>query len=151
MKGDKKKFSDTKVGAFLCKAAPSILGIVGDVIPDAGLLGVVKGLITKDDSITPEDKETALKLLELDLIEMQEVTKRWQSDMSSDSWLSKNTRPMSLIFLTFAMVCLIVLDSSLDAFKVFSGWVDLLQTLLLTVYVAYFGSRGAEKFQKIKK
>ena len=151
MKGDKKKFSDTKVGAFLCKAAPSILGIVGDVIPDAGLLGVVKGLITKDDSITPEDKETALKLLELDLIEMQEVTKRWQSDMSSDSWLSKNTRPMSLIFLTFAMVCLIVLDSSLGAFKVFSGWVDLLQTLLLTVYVAYFGSRGAEKFQKIKK
>ena len=82
---------------------------------------------------------------------MQEVTKRWQSDMSSDSWLSKNTRPLSLIFLTFAMVCLIVLDSSLDAFKVFSGWVDLLQTLLLTVYVAYFGSRGAEKFQKIKK
>ena len=151
MKGDKKKFSDTKVGAFLCKAAPSILGIVGDVIPDAGLLGVVKGLITKDESITPEDKETALKLLELDLVEMQEVTKRWQSDMSSDSWLSKNTRPLSLIFLTFAMVCLIVLDSSLDAFKVFSGWVDLLQTLLLTVYVAYFGSRGAEKFQKIKK
>ena len=151
MKGDKKKFSDTKVGAFLCKAAPSILGIVGDVIPDAGLLGVVKGLITKDESITPEDKETALKLLELDLVEMQEVTKRWQSDMSSDSWLSKNTRPMSLIFLTFAMVCLIVLDSSLDEFKVFSGWVDLLQTLLLTVYVAYFGSRGAEKFQKIKK
>ena len=151
MKKGKKKFTETKVGAFLSKAAPSILGIVGDVMPDVGILGVVKGLITKDTSINKEDKETALKLIEMDLIEMQEVTKRWQSDMSSDSWLSKNTRPLSLIFLTVAMILLILLDSSVKEFNVLSGWVDLLQTLLLTVYVAYFGSRGAEKFQKIKK
>ena len=146
----KKKFSETKVGQFLSKAAPGILGTIGDVLPDNGVLGVVKNLISKEESLPPEDKEKAMKLLEMDIIEMQEVSKRWESDMKSDSWLSKNTRPMSLIFLTISMVILILLDSFEWSFMVSAGWVDLLQTLLVTVYVAYFGSRGAEKFQTIK-
>ena len=147
---DKKKFKDTKVGKFLSTAAPGSLGTVGEVLPDSGVLGVVKNLISKDEALPPEDKEKAMKLLEMDIIEMQEVSKRWASDMQSDSWLSKNTRPMSLIFLTLSMVILILLDSFEWSFEVSSGWVDLLQTLLVTVYVAYFGSRGAEKFQSIK-
>ena len=148
----KKKFSETKVGQFLAGAAPGILGTVGDVLPDNGVFGLVKNLIQKepDTVLPPEDKEKALKLLEIDIIEMQEISKRWQSDMKSDSWLSKNTRPMSLIFLTISMVLLILLDSFEWSFTVSTGWVDLLQTLLVTVYVAYFGSRGAEKFQTIK-
>lgn len=146
----KKKFSETKVGQFLAKSAPGILGTVGDILPDNGVLGVVKNLISKEESLPTEDKEKAMKLLELDIIEMQEVSKRWSSDMKSDSWLSKNTRPMSLIFLTISMVLLILLDSFDWSFTVSTGWVDLLQTLLVTVYVAYFGSRGAEKFQTIK-
>jgi len=145
----KKKFSETKVGKFLGSVAPGILGVASDLLPDAGLLNVVKGLIIKDEGIKPEDKETALKLLEQDQIEMQEVSKRWASDMKSDSWLSKNTRPMSLIFLTVSMVILILLDSFKIEFQVAEGWVSLLQTLLVTVYVAYFGSRGAEKFKSI--
>ena len=147
----KKKFKDTKVGQFLSKAAPGILGTVGDVLPDQGLLGVVKNLIQKEDPVVlpPEDKEKALKLLELDMIEIQEISKRWDSDMKSDSWLSKNTRPMTLIFLTISMVFLILLDSFEIDFSVDSGWVDLLKSLLITVYVAYFGSRGVEKFKSI--
>ena len=153
MSDKKKRFKDTKVGQFLSKAAPGILGTVGDVLPDSGVLGVVKNLIQKepDAILPPEDKEKAMKLLELDMIEMQEVSKRWESDMKSDSWLSKNTRPMSLIFLTVSMVLLILMDSFQWDFVVSTGWVDLLQTLLVTVYVAYFGSRGAEKFQSIRK
>ena len=153
MSKPKKKFKDTKVGQFLTNKVPGILGVVGDVLPDAGVLGIVKGLIEKEPDIVlpPEDKEKAMKLLELDMIEMQEVSKRWDSDMKSDSWLSKNTRPMSLIFLTLSMVLLILLDSFEWSFNVSTGWVDLLQTLLVTVYVAYFGSRGAEKFQSITK
>jgi len=149
----KKKFKDTKVGKFLSKAAPGILGTVGDVLPDQGLLGVVKNLIQKEDPVVlpPEDKEKALKLLEMDMVEMQEISKRWDSDMKSDSWLSKNTRPMTLIFLTVSMVFLILLDSFEIDFSVDSGWVDLLKSLLITVYVAYFGSRGAEKFKSISK
>ena len=147
----KKKFKDTKVGQFLSKAAPGILGTVGDVLPDQGLLGVVKNLIQKEDPVVlpPEDKEKALKLLEMDMVEMQEISKRWGSDMQSDSWLSKNTRPMTLIFLTVSMVFLILLDSFEIDFSVDSGWVDLLKSLLITVYVAYFGSRGVEKFKSI--
>ena len=147
----KKKFKDTKVGQFLSKAAPGILGTVGDVLPDQGLLGVVKNLIQKEDPVVlpPEDKEKALKLLEMDMVEMQEISKRWGSDMKSDSWLSKNTRPMTLIFLTVSMVFLILLDSFELDFSVDSGWVDLLKSLLITVYVAYFGSRGVEKFKSI--
>jgi len=147
----KKKFSETKVGKFLSTAAPGILGVAGDILPDAGVLGIVKNLITKDTTLPPEDKEKAMKLLEQDMVEMQEVSKRWSSDMKSDSWLSKNTRPMTLIFLTVSMVLLIFSDSLGDNFDVDSGWVDLLKSLLITVYVAYFGSRGAEKFRKISK
>ena len=152
-KKSKKKFKDTKVGQFLTDKVPAILGIVGDVLPDAGVLGVVKGLIEKEDPaiLPPEDKEKAMKLLELDMIELQEVSKRWQSDMKSDSWLSKNTRPLTLIFLTVSMVLFIFSDSIGESFEVDSGWVDLLKSLLITVYVAYFGSRGAEKFKKISK
>ena len=95
----KKKFSETRVGKFLKKAAPNILNVASDLLPDAGLLKLVKNLITKDEVLLPKDKEEALKLLEMDIIEMEEVSKRWQSDMASDSWLSKNTRPMALIFL----------------------------------------------------
>ena len=146
----KKKFKDTKLGQFLASKGSDIVGLVGDTLPNQGLLGVLKNVIDKDSTLPPEDKETALKLLEMDSVEMQEVSKRWSSDMSSDSWLSKNTRPMSLIFLTISMVCLILLDSFNIQFSVDSSWVDLLKTLLVTVYVAYFGSRGAEKFRAIK-
>lgn len=146
----KRRFKDTKLGQFLASKGSDIVGLVGDTLPNQGLLGVLKNVIGKDSTLAQEDKETALKLLEMDSIEMQEVSKRWSSDMSSDSWLSKNTRPMSLIFLTISMVCLILLDSFNIQFSVDSSWVDLLKTLLVTVYVAYFGSRGAEKFRAIK-
>lgn len=150
---NKKKFKDTKVGKFLVQKGPSIIEAVGDVIPDAGMLGIVKKLIEKEDPVVlpPQDKETALKLLEQDVIEMQEISKRWVSDMQSDSWLSKNTRPMALIFLTVSMVALILLDSTTLNFDVDISWVDLLKSLLITVYVAYFGSRGVEKFKSISK
>ncbi len=147
---DRKKFKETKIGAFLKNKAPKILDGIGDMLPDNGAFGVVKNLISSDSSISPEDKEMALKLLEQDIAEMNNISSRWQSDMKSDSWLSKNTRPMALIFLTLAMTIFIVLDSTI-LLQIKESWVSLLETLLITVYVAYFGSRGAEKITKIKK
>ena len=147
MEKSKKKFKDTRVGKFLSKAAPNILKGVSDVVPDAGILKLIGGLISKDEAITPKDKEEALKLLEMDIIEMQEVSKRWSSDMSSDSWLSKNVRPMMLIFLTISTWLLILMDSLNIDFGVSVEWIDLLKSLLLTTYVAYFGSRGIEKYK----
>ena len=149
MKEGNKKFKDTKVGKFLKDKAPGILESVGDVLPDKGVLGIVKNLIDKDKSLPPQDKETALALLNQDTIEMQEVTKRWSSDMVSDSWLSKNTRPLALIYLTIITTLMIVVDSTAVNFEVKPTWVTLLETLLVTVYIAYFGSRGVEKYKSI--
>ena len=147
----KKKFKDTRVGKFLVKAAPNILGVASDLLPDAGVLGMVKQLISNDSALPTKDKEEALKLIELDIIEAQEISKRWTADMASDSYLSKNTRPLTLIFLTVAMVFLIVLDSLNIDFGVNVEWIELLKSLLITVYVAYFGSRGVEKFKYISQ
>jgi len=145
-----KKFHETKVGQFLSKTAPGILGTVGEVLPNNGVLGLVKNLIHKDPALPAEDKEKALKLLEQDMVEMQEVSKRWESDMKSDSWLSKNTRPLSLIFLSVMTIAFIWVDSHESiSFTVEQEWIGLLKTLTTTVYVAYFGSRGAEKFKTI--
>ena len=150
MSKKKKKFKETKVGIFLKDKAPAILDTVGEFLPDQGGLGIVKNLISGDNTINPKDKETALKLLDQDIAEMNNISDRWASDMKSDSWLSKNTRPMTLIYLTLAMTIFIVLDSSV-ILEINDGWVSLLEALLITVYVAYFGSRGAEKITKIKK
>ena len=88
-----------------------------------------------------------VKELEQDVIEMQEVTKRWESDMTSDSWLSKNIRPLSLAFLTLTLFIYIILDSALEGFKIDSEWVSLLGNLLMLVYGGYFGARTLEKIR----
>ena len=103
MSNKKKKFKETKVGKFLLGKS-GIIDVISNILPDQGALGMVKNLIDKDPDLPPQDKETALKLLEQDMTELQEVSKRWESDMKSDSWLSKNTRPMTLIFLTISLV-----------------------------------------------
>jgi hypothetical protein len=145
-----KPFKDTKVGKFLI-GDKGILKHLSDIVPDKGFLGLVKNLITKDNSLSPFEKERALELLKMDILEMEQVTERWSSDMTSDSWLSKNTRPLTLLYLTFMTTLFVILDSSDSPFKVGSEWVELLKTLLVTVYVAYFGSRGFEKYKKITK
>ena len=148
MSKPKKKFKDTKVGKFLLGKS-GIIDVISNILPDQGVLSMVKNLIDKDPDLPPQDKETALMLLEQDMIELKEVSKRWESDMKSDSWLSKNTRPMALIFLTISLIVFILLDGFSISFGIDGEWIDLLKSLLITVYVAYFGSRGVEKFKSI--
>ena len=124
---------------------------LGDTIVSAidggNALDVIKE-ISKDKSISPEDKEMMLAELQQDVIEMQEVSKRWDSDMSSDSWLSKNIRPLSLAFLTLSLFIYVILDSALDTFKIDAQWISLLGNLLMLVYGGYFGARTLEKIRK---
>ena len=143
----RKPFKETRLGKFLI-GEKGLFKTLANIMPDSGLLGTLKTLILNDKQLTPQDKETALKLLELDLIEMKEISNRWESDMTSDSWLSKNTRPLALLYLTIAMTLFIVLDSATEI-VINNSWIDLLKSLLITVYVAYFGSRGIEKVKKI--
>jgi hypothetical protein len=135
----KKKFKDTKVGQFLI-GQKGLLNSLGNNLTDSGILGVVKDLIIADKQITPQDKEHALKLLEMDSIELQEVSKRWASDMTSDSWLSKNVRPLTLIFFSLSYVTGWFLEYSLQD----------ISSVVSIIIAAYFGSRGVEKFKKIK-
>ena len=76
------------------------------------------------------------------------VTDRWKTDMNSDSWLSKNVRPLVLIFLVVSTVLMVFIDAGVIAFEVKANWMDLLQLVLITVIGAYFGGRSAEKFKK---
>jgi len=148
------KEGGTKVGNFLRKlkdVAPEVLDAAAN-ITGIDQLRLLSKAIKGSNTITPQDKETALALLKMDEQEMIEITKRWEADMDSDSWLSKNVRPMALIFLTLFMVFIIFTDSKvLWDFEVKESYIKLLETLLLAVYLAYFGSRGVEKYTKIKK
>lgn len=129
--------------------SPKILDLAGDLTGIESLkeLGdAIKG----DDGIVQVDKDLLLRELEQDVIEMQEVTKRWSSDMSSDSWLSKNIRPLSLAFLTLTLFIYVILDSSLEGFKIASEWISLLGNLLMLTYGGYFGARTLEKIRKNK-
>lgn len=152
MKKDKKKFGQTAVGKFLKTQAPDLagdlLGLVGDVT-GVGMLSTIGDKIKGSDKLTPSQKETALELLKIDIAEMEEVTKRWESDMASDSWLSKNVRPLVLLYLVVVVSVFAVMDSISSEITFTVAWINLFSSLLLTVIVAYFGSRGAEKYKKI--
>jgi hypothetical protein len=149
-KKNRKPFSETGVGKFLLEKIPNAVGSLGDVLPDKGVLGVVKNIITSSNELSDADREMAYALLQQDLSEMEAVTARWEADMTSDSWLSKNVRPMMLVYLTVLMTILALADSFDWSFDVDDIWIELLRTLLVTAYLAYFGSRGYEKYQKIK-
>ena len=82
-------------------------------------------------------------------IEMQKnTTERWKYDSTSDSWLSKNIRPLVLLILVISTILLLFIDAGKISFEVKESWVDLLQIVLITVIGAYFGSRGLEKYNK---
>ena len=110
--------------------------------------GVLDNVITTKD----EKLEAKRKLKELILsheAEMERnITDRWQADMNSDSWLSKNVRPMILIFLVVSTVLMIFIDAGTIQFTVEEKWTDLLQLVLISVIGAYFGGRSLEKRKK---
>ena len=110
--------------------------------------GVIDNLVTTDE----EKLDAKRKLKELIMnheVQMEKnITDRWTADMNSDSWLSKNVRPMVLIFLIICTMLLIFIDAGAVTFTVEEKWTDLLQLVLITVIGAYFGGRTAEKFKK---
>jgi len=117
-----------------------------DLIKSVG--GVVDNLTTSKE----EKLEAERKIKELIAnyeIEMEKnITSRWEADLKSDSWLSKNVRPMTLIFLIVCTMLLIFIDAGAINFNVKDSYVDLLQLVLITVIGAYFGGRSLEKVKK---
>jgi hypothetical protein len=118
----------------------------------AKLVESVGGVLDNLTTSKEEKLEAEAKIKDLVMgyeAEMQkQVTERWKMDMQSDSWLSKNIRPLVLIFLVVSTVLLIFIDAGIIQFEVKSSWVDLLQLVLITVIGAYFGGRSLEKVKK---
>ena len=113
-----------------------------------GVGGVIDNLHTsKEEKLEAEQK--VKELVSSYEIEMEKnITERWKMDMQSDSWLSKNIRPLVLVFLVVSTVLLIFIDAGAISFKVQDKWTDLLQLVLITVICAYFGGRSLEKVKK---
>ena len=110
--------------------------------------GVIDNLTTtKEEKLNAEAKIKEL-ILGHEAQMQKEVTDRWKVDMQSDSWLSKNIRPLVLIFLVVSTILIIFIDAGVISFEVKSSWVDLLQLVLITVIGAYFGGRSLEKVKK---
>ena len=118
----------------------------------ADLVKGVGGIIDNLHTSSEEKLEAERKIKELIAnyeVEMEKnITARWQTDLKSDSWLSKNVRPLVLIFLIICTMLLIFIDAGALNFEVKSSWVDLLQLVLITVIGAYFGGRSIEKVKK---
>ena len=113
-----------------------------------GVGGVIDNLHTsKEEKLEAERK--IKEIIANHEVEMEKnITSRWEADLKSDSWLSKNVRPLVLIFLIVCTMLLIFIDAGALNFEVKSSWVDLLQLVLITVIGAYFGGRSLEKVKK---
>ncbi len=121
----------------------------------SGATELVKGVGDVIDNLhTSKEEKLAAELKVKELISNYEVemektiTDRWKADMNSDSWLSKNIRPMTLAFLVISTVLMIFIDAGTIKFTVEDKWTDLLQLVLITVIGAYFGGRSLEKVKK---
>jgi len=116
------------------------------------LIGSIGGVVDNLTTSKEEKLEAERKIKELVSnyeVEMEKtITDRWKSDMASDSWMSKNVRPLVLVFLVVSTVLMIFIDAGVVSFNVEAKWTDLLQLVLITVIGAYFGGRSLEKTKK---
>ncbi len=128
---EKKKFKDTQVGQFLLNKIPDVV----EAVAGNSLAGSVIQAIIGGSEMSEEDKQIALKKLDIERAEIDGTTRRWVADAKSGSWLSSNVRPLTLVFLTVSYVVGWYLDYPLDS----------ITGLLSIVIGGYFGSRGVEK------
>ena len=118
-------------------------GLVGKVLPEAGK--IIDNLHTSTEEKMAARQKMEQVLVSAEQEAQKEVSARWESDMKSDAWLPKNIRPVTLIFLTVCFVILSVFDGNIGEFSISASYVPVYQTLLMTVYAAYFAGRSIEK------
>ena len=148
---DKKKFKNTTVGKMLLGAAGLINPTLGSVLqgvtsPKEAIAEIGKSKISNDDKIKLQQM-----LFEQQTKEIQEISTRWVADSKSDSWLSRNVRPMVLIFLVVSSVLMVFIDAGWIDFEISQSNQALLTTSLTVTLGAYFGGRSFEKITNGKK
>ena len=131
----------------LLKAVGSLLG--GDTIKDVG--NIIDNLHTSDEEKAEARQKIEQLLVDAEQKAQVQVSARWEADLKHGSWLSKNIRPITLIFLTGVFVILSVFDGNLGEFTIGESYNPVYQTLLITVYGAYFAGRSIEKVRKVTK
>ena len=122
----------------------SFLG--GNTIEKIG--GVIDKLSTSDEERMEAKRMMKQILLDAEAKGQEQVTRRWEADMKSDNWLSKNIRPLICIFLTAMFIIISIFDGNLGEFVISPAYIPIYQTLLITVYGAYFAGRSIEKIRK---
>ena len=122
----------------------SFLG--GSVVKQVG--DVIDNLSTSEEERLEAKRKMEEVLMQAESKAQEQVTRRWEADMKSDNWLSKNIRPLICIFLTAIFVVLSVFDGNIGEFVIQESYIPIYQTLLITVYGAYFAGRSIEKIKK---
>ena len=149
---DKKKFKDTTVGKLLFGAASVINPTLGNVLsgvssPQEALAEIGKSKISNDDKIKLQQL-----IYEQQNKEIESITNRWQADSISDSWLSKNVRPLVLVWCIVVFSLAGILDSIESVpFHIGATWNDTFEKVMMAVVLAYFGGRTTEKASSIIK
>ena len=121
-------------------------GGAADLVKGVG--GVIDNLHTSEEEKLAAEQKIQELIANYEVEMEKQISDRWKADMNSDSWLSKNVRPMVLIFLVISTVLMIFIDAGTINFNVEPKWTDLLQLVLITVIGAYFGGRSFEKRKK---
>ena len=121
-------------------------GGAADLVKGVG--GVIDNLHTSEEEKLAAEAKIKEIIADYEVEMEKNITSRWEADLKSDSWLSKNVRPLTLIFLVVCTTLLISIDAGAINFEVKDTWVDLLQLVLITVIGAYFGGRSLEKVKK---
>jgi len=146
---EKKKFKETKVGKWISEKLPDVADNLGDVLPDQGVLGVLKRIVDGSPELTAQEKMEFERLaVEAEKSAQENVTRRWEADANSDVKLAKYIRPVTLIVLTVFYMVLTIADGLYPRFMPPQNYIDLLEVLMLAVFSAYFAGRTIEKVRK---
>ena len=152
MSKPKKKFAESTVGKLLFGAASIVNPTLGNVLKGVTSPGEAIAAIGKSDASSDDKIKLQQLIYEQQNKEMEAITSRWEADSKSDSWLSKNVRPMVLIW------CIVVFsfDGILDSvetipFVIHDNWIDTFENVMMAVILAYFGGRSGEKVTSIFK
>ena len=144
-----KKFKDTKVGKWVKEKLPEVASNFSNVIPDQGVLGIVRRIVDGSPELSAQDKLEFDRLaIEAEKDAQDNVTRRWEADAKSDVKLAKFIRPAILICLTLFYMIVTVWDGMSPAFMPPENYINLLEILMLTVFGAYFAGRTIEKVRK---
>ena len=120
-------------------------GLIGKILPEAGK--IIDNLHTSGEEKMAARQKMEELLVSAEQAAQKEISARWDADMKSDAWLPKNIRPLTLIFLTIVFVIISVFDGNLGEFSISDSYIPVYQTLLMTVYAAYFAGRSIEKIK----